>query len=279
MKELVPVVPPPSYISIFEKIRDNKKAPGKGVIVASESDIRKRFIELEACLAAERIEAVSASSLEAIGAELRSCYGQNKGMRALKASIVAAQSKGRLLWCPYCGATTPGSHDHYLPASKFPEFAAHALNLIPACTRCNSTKDDDWLCPAGTRQYIHFYVDSIPDAPFLCVDIVSNDALRAVGATFSIVRAAMGDDEWRLLSTHFRKLKLIELYNYYASDTINTILRSARSHVNAGGVSPAAFLESEALDSEELHGRYGWRAVLLRAMSAHPDLCSWIEWL
>jgi hypothetical protein len=278
VKSLTPVARPPEYIDIFEKIRDNKKRVAKAALIGAQAAIRSRFIYYEICFAANTLQGIPSSTLAPVKAELRSCYGPNKGMRALQEAIKAAQPRGRLLWCPYCGATTPGSHDHYLPAEKFPEFSAHALNLIPSCTRCNSIKDDDWLCN-GAREYIHFYRDAIPDVPFLTVDITSNAPVQALAATFAIQQAGMNAESWALLEAHFRKLRLIELYDSYSNDLINTVLRSARSYLNAGGANPAAFLASEAHENAELYGQYSWRAVLLREMSTHLDLNQWIQWL
>lgn len=278
MKQLVPVTPPPNYIDIFENIRDKKHDPARTTLVGAQAVIRARFTQYENHFAANTLHDIPDSTLLGIRNELRSCYGRNKGMDGLKQAIKDAQPKGRLLWCPYCGATTPGSHDHYLPAKKFPEFAAHALNLIPACTQCNSTKDNDWL-DVGARQYLHFYLDAIPVVPFLTVTIISKVIARAVGATFTVQQAGMSPGSWALMEAHFRKLKLIELYNSYSNDLINTILRSARSYVNAGGLSAASFLDNEAQENASLYGEYGWRAVLLRAMSIHPHLNQWITWL
>lgn len=278
MKQLAAVTTPPDYIDIFEQIRDNKKAAAKAALTNAQTAIRNRFAEYGAHFAADTLQGMTPSTVGGIRAELRSCYGRNKVMKDLKLRIRNAQPKGRLLWCPYCGATTPGSHDHYIPAEKFPEFAAHALNLIPCCTRCNSTKDDDWL-HVGARQYLHFYRDAIPSVPFLTVTITSNAAARAVGATFAVQQAGMSAKAWVLMESHFRKLKLLELYDSYSNDLINTALRSARSHVNAGGPSAAAFIGNEAVENADLYGEHGWRAVLLRAMSDHPHLDHWIAWL
>ncbi|MEY8095820.1 HNH endonuclease [Falsihalocynthiibacter sp. S25ZX9] len=279
MKQLLPVQTPPNHIDVFESIRNNKKRGlAKTALLLAESDIRDRFTEYETRLSADTLAAMPASTLGGIRDELRSCYAPTKRMNELKQAIRDAQPKGRLLWCPYCGATTPGSYDHYLPAGRFPEFAAHALNLVPACGRCNSTKGEEWL-NAGARQYLHFYQDAIPVVPFLSVTITSDHAACAVGATFSVQRAGMQAEEWALVEAHFQNLRLIEYYDGYSNDFINTILRSARSYISNGGASAADFLASEAAENASLYGEYGWRAVLLNAMSTHPDLSLWIAWL
>jgi hypothetical protein len=278
MKKLTPIATPPNYIDLFESIRDSKNNPTKAVLSSAQAAIRNRFADYEVNFLANTLHSISASTLTNISSELRSCYNPTKGIRALKEAIKNAQPTGRLQWCPYCGATTPGSYDHYLPAAKFPEFSAHALNLVPSCPRCNSIKDNDWL-HAGARQYLHFYLDVIPNVPFLTVTISSNPTAQAIGANFAVQRAGMTTRLWALVEAHFRKLKLIELYNSYSNDLINTALRSARSHINTGGSSAADFLAFEANENADLYGNFGWRAVLLRAMSSHTDLNLWIQWL
>ncbi|QXQ06843.1 HNH endonuclease [Sphingosinicellaceae bacterium] len=278
MKQLACVATPPAYIDFFEGIRDNKKGAAKAALVGQQAAIRGRFTDYETRFAIDTLQDMPPSTFDIVQMELRSCYGRSKGMKALKKAIKEAQPDGRLIWCPYCDATTPGSHDHYLPAEKFPEFAAHALNLVPCCTRCNSTKGDDWL-DAGARQYLHFYRDAVPAVPFLTATIVSNAAAQAIGATFAVQQAGMSAASWKLIEAHFRKLKLIELYDTYSNDLINTVLRSARSYLNAGGPNAAGFLAAEAVENASLYGVYGWRAVLHRAMSVHADLDQWIGWL
>lgn len=278
MKKLDPISTPPDYIEIFERIRDRKRGVAKAVLVRNQAAIRTRFIDYETRFANNSLQGISDSTLGGIRAELRSCYGRNKEMNALKEAIRDTQPTGRFVWCPYCGATTPTTHDHYLPAEKFPEFAAHALNLVPACSRCNSTKDDDWL-NAGLRQYIHFYLDEIPISPFLTVNITTNFVAQAVGANFAVQQAGMQPASWGLLEAHFRRLKLIELYDKYSNDLISTVLRSARSYIRAGGLDAATFLFNEATENATLYGEHGWRAVLLREMSRHQDLGQWIAWL
>jgi hypothetical protein len=279
VKRLLPVPNKPSHIDRFEMIRDGKRdLATKAAIKGEEVAIRLRFAAYRTLLAANALHNLPDSTLTAMEKELRSCYSPAKGINAIKENIVSAQPKGTLIWCPYCGATSPGGYDHYVPAKKFPEFAALAVNLVPICSRCNSTKDDDWLL-AGSRQYLHFYRDRIPNVPFLTVTLGSVTAAKAISARFELHRAGMEDDAWELLESHFRKLNLIRLYNTKSNDLVSVVLRSARSYVGAGGTDVAAFLANEASESATLYGRYGWRSVLYKGISEHPQLPVWMSWL
>lgn len=278
MKPLFPLAIPPSYISLFEKVRDTKSNTTKSKLIAKQTLIRNRFIAYETHSASNTLHNLPASSLNSVRKELRSCYAPGLEIDLIKKSIKNSQPKGRLTWCPYCIATTPSTHDHYMPAIEFPEFAAHALNLVPACSRCNSIKGDDWLSQ-GARQYLHLYIDHIPQVPFLTVSIKSDLATQAVAANFKLEQAGMQMAYWSLIESHFRKLKLIELYDSNSNDLITESLRSARSHIKAGGSNPGQFIHNQSLEDSDLYGEYSWRAVLLRAMSVHVDLKKWISWL
>ncbi|WP_215754549.1 HNH endonuclease [Acetobacter sp. P5B1] len=269
---------PPTHIQRFEYIRDKKNIISRNKLVNQQADIRARFIDYETRFAHNTLAGIPASPLLAIKDELRSCYGRNSGMKALQDAIEAAQEDGRLVWCPYCGITTPTSYDHYLPASEFPEFAAHALNIVPACAKCNSAKDDIWLT-TGVRQFIHFYLDDIPVFPYLSVQLVADPLAQAVGAVFGLSQAGMPASIWAVMESHFRRLKLIERYNRQSNTLVNQALKVSKVYLDSGGHDAALFLENLAADQANLFGSYDLRAVLWRAMSADPDLPVWIGWL
>lgn len=278
MRKLANLATPPTHIKRFEDIRDKKNRAPRKRLADKQADIRARFIDYETRFAHNTLAAMPASSLAAIKNELRSCYGRNIGMKALQDAIEAAQEDGRLVWCPYCGITTPTSYDHYLPADEFPEFAAHALNIVPACAKCNSAKDDIWLT-AGVRQFIHFYLDDIPVLPYLSVQLIANPIAQAVGAVFAFGQAGMPAPIWAVMEPHFRRLKLIERYNRQSNTLVLQALKVSRVHLDSGGHDAALFLANLSADHANLFGYYDLRAVLWRAMSADPDLPVWIGWL
>lgn len=278
MRKLATWFMPPTHIQRFEYIRDKKNRDTRQKLINRQADIRARFIDYETRFASNTLAAIPASPLQAIKDELRSCYGRNNGMKAIQNVIEATQENGRLVWCPYCGITTPTSYDHYLPASKFPEFAAHALNIVPACAKCNSAKDNIWLT-RGVRQFIHFYLDDIPVLPYLSVRLVADSLAQAVSAVFSLSRAGMPAPIWAVMEAHFLNLTLIERYNRQSNTLVNQALKLSKVYLDSGGKDAALFLKNCAADQAKLFGDYDLRVVLWRAMSADPDLPVWIGWL
>ena len=72
--------------------------------------------------------------------------------------------------CPVCGSLSRGDVDHYQPRSIFPEFSIYSLNLVPACTHCNSTqKGVIYRGDKHPARFIHPYFDDIASKPIYSV--------------------------------------------------------------------------------------------------------------
>lgn len=236
MKNLAALGNEPTYLSRYVAIRDSKRAPVRPVLVQNHAQIAQRYQDLLNRADDGDLENIGNSPLVGISTELRACYrGVTKSLLALKKAIKNAQVPRQLKYCPYCLMTSSDTHDHYLPAARFPEFAVNGLNLVPCCFRCNAIKDDDWLDAAGRRRYLHFYLDPAPDADFLKVQLFVVPPLAGAGAIFSIEQAGMSQNDWRLIREHFTRLRLIERYNENASNEIGEFLEAGATHLQTGG--------------------------------------------
>lgn len=280
MKKLTSLPEVPSYLDRFVAIRDKKHHVTRTPLAAAHSLIEKRYEAYATAFNAGALDGLKGSS-KALGLSqnLRACYiGSTQPLVELKKKIKETQPKRLLKYCPMCGTTLPGTFDHYMPAVKFPEFSVHPLNLIPCCAHCNSTKDDDWLSRSGSRQYLHFYADDIPDSLFLKVTLHEHASLSGVGATFSIERpAGLDDDKWALIESHFFRLKLLERYDERGNDEVAEIIASCRSFVEEGGQSVQGFLQRQAADRAGAHGANHWIAVLMQKMAQHANLMAWVQ--
>lgn len=280
MKTLALLPDDPAYLNWYVAIRDKKHKATRTHLTASHALIEERY-EAHA-------KAVDNSSLESLTKHaeslllkdtLRACYdGTTQPLRQLKQAIKDAQPKRVLKYCPMCGATLPRTFDHYMPAVTFPEFAVHPLNLVPCCSTCNSIKDDDWLSATGKCQFLHAYTDKVPNLQFLKVTLHEAPLLAGVGATFSLERpAAVSDDLWALIDTHFRRLKLIDRYDERSNDKVSEILSDCREFLNAGGQNVKQFLGGRAKDRSVVYGVNHWIAVLMNDMAGHPKLEAWVD--
>lgn len=279
MKKLNLLSAHPSSIDRYIYIRDSKHLNTRDALTARHPDIVSQYNNYQNAIAANTLHGLSSNAnCRAIREELRACYDSStKALQELKKAIKAAQPKRLLKYCPMCGTTLPKTFDHYLPASLFPEYSVFTANLVPCCSHCNSTKDNDWLTPAGKRQYLHAFVDQIPDADFLDVTLLYIDELEGVGAKFSLSRPDdLSDDQWGLLSSHYRKLRLIERYNELANDEVAEILSDCKIFLEEGGINVRSFLSAKARSFRGVHGRNYWRAVLMATLAADKNFKAWV---
>lgn len=194
---------------------------------------------------------------------LQSCY-KNKTKNILKIfkEIKSAQNNGVFSKCPYCGITSPHTHDHYLPKSNYPEYSVHANNLIPCCSKCNSTKGNR-VSVQNERCFLHYYSDIIPDEQFLYVDIISSPNTDAFGFQFSI---QMPDGfpirSWTVIENHFMHLKLLKRYADNANDEYITCLEMAKAHILHGGTNIQQFIEDFCIHESIKFGSNHWRVIL-----------------
>lgn len=289
MKNLRRLVVPPTYISYLVSIREAKKiamadrgttADHKSILTRVEATITARYAELQDAVDSRTLEGLSKSAgMRAIGNSLRSCYDNDtKAIRELKTAIADAQDIRVLKYCPLCGTTLVATHDHHLPASLFPEFAVHPLNLVPCCSTCNSTKGDDWLDEDGKRLYIHAYSDLLPVEVFLQVDLKTSAATTGVGAVFSIARPhRFSKSAWAVIESHFGRLNLIARYTDLSNDEIAEILADCQIYLRSGGTNVKRFLKQRAAERSNIYGSSHWQAVLMNKIATSARLDSWIS--
>lgn len=266
------------YLDRYVAIRDSKHLATRQALTAIHPLVTQRYAALGTAATGRTLHALlgSAAAL-AQSASLRACYsGSTKALLELKKDIKDRQSEAALKYCPLCGTTLPKTTDHYLPAVRFPEYAVHPANLVPCCSTCNSIKDDGWLDVTGARRFWHAYTDPVPRCDFLTVNLVTNPA-AGVAATFALTPPAAPTAAWPIVEAHFRELRLIERYDELASDEISEFLKSCASYVSTGGPNPELFLQAEARKARQTWGRNHWRAVLMDALSRHPDFRTWVN--
>lgn len=280
MKRLTALDTDPTYVDRYVSIRNRKRLKVRNQLISAHAFVTERYSALEEAVANESLSDMEIDARAAPLREiLRSCYdGSTQPLRNLKAAIVSAQPTRLMKYCPMCGTTLHSTFDHYLPAVKFPEFAVHPLNLVPCCSRCNSTKDDDWLSASGRRQYLHAYSDEPPDRQFVKVNLHEKGGLSGVGATFSLVRPhGVPDDMWQLIKSHFDRLNLLDRYDEQGNDEIAEILSDCRTFVEAGGGDVRQFLSALAKDRCAVYGRNHWRAVLMESLAVHKNFETWLN--
>lgn len=280
MKNLIALPDDPTYLDRYLSIRQKKhKATRTTLTDAHELIVQRYKIHAEALTNGSLANIQRSENAIQLSVPLRACYDKaTQPLKQLKQAILDAQPERLLKYCPMCGTTLPSTFDHYMPGVKFPEFAVHPLNLVPCCSICNSTKDDDWLSAAGNRQYLHAYTDHIPDLPFVKVTLHEDPALTGVGATFSLERPEnIADDKWHLIDSHFCRLKLIQRYDERGNDEVAEILANCCQFLSAGGQNVRKFLKGCAKERRAIYGRNHWIVVLMDAIAQHNNFKVWLK--
>lgn len=268
MKNLIPHSG--DFSQLIEKIINDKNEPGKTRILALRPRVEKRYSEYKLCFDRDTIhtlkEDVYASQEKA---DLTSCYeSQTVSLGLLLKEIVESQDRDLQGTCQYCGIHHPKSIDHYLPQSKFPEFSALALNLLPCCTECNSKKGNYWL-KNGYRGIINFYRDILPEEQFLFCDIHYDHQNNIPVLSFKLkVPATINPALAIIIESHFERLELCDRYIGYTHDFVSSKKDSITSYLNSTDLNEIQ--KRLQIDAEKLKKRLGinnWKVVLSYELS------------
>lgn len=281
MRSLQRVVVPPSYLDRYTAIVNSKRdAVVRQHLQNLTAQISARFIVFEGAVVNQQLHSIAEDNiLQRSRTELLSCYkNKGKGIRRIFEEIKSAQNSRILERCPYCGITLPKTHDHYLPEERFPEFAAHALNLVPCCSDCNSTKGSRWINGNG-RMFIHFYSDPIPQIQYLHVNIMTSPGTLAVGAQFFIHRPVTGipNAQWSLIESHFEELGLLQKYQDMVNHETSAVFDICVEHVRNGGAGVTAFLNGIATRNAQVFGVNHWRVVLWNALAVDANFIALVN--
>lgn len=176
--------------------------------------------------------------------------------------------------CPYCYQLKATEVDHYLPKSKFGEYAVYAPNLVPICRICNGKKLNKYVRPGGGRRFLHPYFDRLPAQParYLTAEVSVGDSVLI---NFDVVRpVGMPEEIWIIHLNQFTELDLATRYTEDAIEYINGMLLSLRNNLSTGGGAHVAKqLRIEQASRERLYGLNHWWPVMLDALAASKVFC------
>ena len=166
--------------------------------------------------------------------------------------------------CPYCTLNEANTTEHILPKEKFPEYSVDTLNLIPACSACNSKKSDAVLNSEGKKFTINFYTDKLPNIQYLFVDFkLVGDDIKAI---YRLDNPYKIDSElFALIERHFKRFNLLERFDLKAlqetSELINLYLSEEISDSAQFDMFAAKQIRKINLDRIQL-GFNHWKIIL-----------------
>ena len=124
--------------------------------------------------------------------------------------------------CPYCTINSANTTEHILPKEVYPEYAVNVLNLIPACSECNSFKLYDVVDQNGEIFTINFYTDTLPDIRYLFARITHIEG--GVQLEYYLEnRNGVDANLYALIERHFKRYHLKDRYYDKAVQELSNI--------------------------------------------------------
>ena len=124
--------------------------------------------------------------------------------------------------CPYCTINSANTTEHILPKDVYPEYEVNVLNLIPACSECNSFKGNDVLDQNREIFTINFYTDTLPDIRYLFARITHIEG--GVQLEYYLEnRNGVDANLYALIERHFKRFHLKDRYYDKAVQELSNI--------------------------------------------------------
>lgn len=265
MKNLIPIA---GAFSHFEKIVSSKNKPHKGTLNTLRTEIKKSYNNYKAKASKRLWEEIKSKNFRGDKKDaLLHCYNsKTAALGLLKAEIKETQDDIGKCKCQYCTVRTPETFDHYLPKEDFCEYSVLSYNLIPCCNSCNELKGGDWFNHDG-RMFVNLYYDEITQYRFLYCSISYDKDIPVV--EFQIRKNTnISDDEFQLIKTHYKKLKLLELFKKHSNSEIaetKRILQVYSKKKNLDLVREE--LKEESKQTKRQYGNNYWKAILKDALA------------
>ena len=189
-----------------------------------------------------------------------------------KLFAIRADAMRRADKCPFCSLLAPNELDHHLPKLKYPAFAIYVLNLVPLCHLCNNAKRD-LDPPEPDRQFVHAYLEPMPDIRFLDADVDLHGGALVVEFRVD-PNAKLPPTLIQRLTHQFERLYLNDRYKREANTHLVNHATALTWAFEAGGAcSVRSFLQEQAtLEFGKFHANH-WSPVLLQALSEHRPFC------
>lgn len=181
----------------------------------------------------------------------------------------------QLIFCPSCGGhAVPGTLDHYLPKTKFPEFAVLVANLTPMCNACQEAKGAEFLTETNQKKFIHSYYDQI-DFPIYTVKIEGD--YKEPEFEFEFEEGIPPQLEG-LVRAHVDGINLRSRFLSYCEAKYTHLLKTAHSLRVGGKEDQLEFTISMFLVAAECNSLNCWEAIFYRSVLRSTALLNYLRY-
>ncbi len=141
-------------------------------------------------------------------------------VKALLSTMVQSLPAADVSFCGFCGLGEDAELDHYLPKSKYPEFAFHFANLMPICGVCNKRKGTI-VKHQNARVVLAPFWDLLNCNCFLRARLAFG---IAISADFELTPGVLPAPIQTIAGRHFVRLNLGERYQARARSLLGTVV-------------------------------------------------------
>lgn len=210
--------------------------------------------------------------------DLKALYGKMVNIKSKKYHDYILCNVG-LGICFYCAVGPAETIDHYLPKGRFPELSIEIYNLIPSCSKCNSTKST-YFSLDRSKQLIHPYFSGkyyTSKWMYACLNKDYVNHLCRSPITFIVNPDDMNDKNKERLNNHFKVLKLNDIYVkkslFYLSYLANRLDEMQNSQLRQEFLREESKKEYPEDISFEMMGSNWWKSVLYECLANNQWYC------
>jgi len=204
-------------------------------------------------------------------ADLLKLYtSKNSRLVKLKNSVTTVLDNRAMNTCQYCTIAPIGSLDHIVPKDEFPEFSVNPKNLLPACTTCNSHKNQNWKENNSTL-FLNLYTDTLPNEQYLFVDLVVSP--NYIEPTFELRNVNnINADFFQLLKSHYSRLHLPERFKKESHKVISELTNLISASKNLLSKDQIIELVQNKIDEDKkTFGSNNFKSMLEEALISNKN--------
>ncbi|WP_373959347.1 HNH endonuclease [Vibrio gigantis] len=180
--------------------------------------------------------------------------------------------------CPFCGKpVSPGTLDHFIPKSDWPQFSIFQNNLVPQCRDCAPIKGDDYHCKSkGHAIFISPIYSKLLSMISFDIIIDFNESKRSIEIQTNIILPSniTAKNERRLIS-HLQALntgKRIETYSLRTIKRWEKMLKVSDFDISSA-------LQTRIDEKEPTERSKDWKTALFKGMLDNKELLNHLKTL
>ncbi|EOA6544916.1 TPA: HNH endonuclease [Vibrio vulnificus] len=189
--------------------------------------------------------------------------------------LATMRDKHQLRFCPCCGEPgKPGTLDHYLPRSVYPEFSIVIENLTPMCSVCQNYKGNKVLDEQGHKAYLHPYFDPIDLVP-IRLDI--HPPFSSPSGFIASVPKTVPVELRELVERHLREVNFVSRFEDFCSHEYSDLLSTlAQDKLDPQRETVVQSIE-RFLNKANRKDQNFWEAIFYRGVLTNPELLEFLE--